>query len=83
MKIITTTNARRNIAQIVNRIKYHGEVFAIGRRNSIDALLIQFPGLYNQELDEITNINTYSKSFEFLANEPELYSLTDLKKKYV
>ena len=83
MKIITTTSARKNIAQMVNRVKYHGEVFAIGRRNSIDALLIQFPISYNKALNEITNINTYSKSFDFLLGEPELYSLADLKKKYV
>jgi len=82
MKIITTTNARKNIGEIVNRVKFKGEVFAIGRRNSIDALLIQFPHVYNKELNDITNINAHSKSFDFLAREPELYSLSDLKKKY-
>ena len=60
-----------------------GEVFAIGRRNSIDALIIQFPSAYNKDLNEITNINTLSHSFDFLNEEPEVYSMNDLKKKYV
>jgi len=83
MKIITTTKARKDIGNIINRVKYYGDVFAIGRRNSIDALLIQFPGTYNKEVDDITNINAYSRSFSFLNNEPEIYSSLDLKKKYV
>lgn len=83
MRVITTTNARKNISSIIDRVKIHGEVFGIGRRNSIDALIIQFPSAYNAKLDEITNINALSRSFDFLHNEPELYSMADLKKKYV
>ena len=82
MKIVTTTNARKKIGEILNRVKYHGEVFGIGRRDSIDALLIQFPSAYNKDLNEITNINAHSKSFDFLKEEPEIYSVSDLKKRY-
>jgi hypothetical protein len=83
MKILTTTQARKHIKHMIDRVKYRGEIFAIGRRNSIDALVINFPDIYNKEVDEITNINAFSKSFDFLAAEPELYSITDIKKKYV
>lgn len=83
MKLITTTKARRDISAIINRVKHHGDVFAIGRRNSIDALLIQFPAVYNEEVDDITNVNAHSKSFDFLAAEPDLYGVSDLKKRYV
>jgi hypothetical protein len=83
MKVITTTNARKNISSIIDRVRMHGEVFGIGRRNSIDALIIQFPGAYNKELNDITNINTLSHSFDFLNEEPEAYSIADLKKRYV
>ena len=82
MKIITTTNARKTIGDMINKVKYSGEVFGIGRRNSIDALLIQFPTAYNKDMNEITNINANSKSFDFLSKEKEIYSLSDLKKKY-
>lgn len=83
MKIITTTQARKTIGKMINQVKYYGEVFGIGRRNSIDALLIQFPESYNKDLNDITNVNANSKSFDFLKNEPEIYSLSDLEEKYV
>jgi len=83
MKIITTTTARKTIGTLINRVKYAGEVFGIGRRNSIDALLIQFPAAYRKEAGEITNINANSRSFDFLSKEKEIYSLSDLRKRYV
>ncbi|MEK9184682.1 MAG: hypothetical protein AAB866_00770 [Patescibacteria group bacterium] len=83
MKVVTTTIARKNIGNMLNRVKYSGEVFGIGRRNSIDALLIKFPNTYNKDLNDITNINANSESFDFLADEPEIYSVSDLRKKYV
>ncbi|MCR4279034.1 MAG: hypothetical protein NUV81_04020 [bacterium] len=83
MQIISTTNARKNISRIVDRVKIHGEVFGIGRRDSIDALIIQFPSIYNRNVNEITNINALSRSFDFLEQEPDLYSIADLRKRYV
>lgn len=82
-KVITTTNARKNISRIIDHVKTRGEVFGIGRRNAIEALIIKFPDQYNKDLNEITNINTLSQSFDFLADEPEVYSRADLRKTYV
>ena len=82
MKVLTTTNARKNMKEIVNRARYRGEVFAIGRRNAIDAVLIGFPQAYNDDVNDITNVNSYSRSFDFLQVEPDLYSVSDLKKRY-
>lgn len=82
MQIMTTTDARKHIKTIVDSVHYHGDVIGIGRRQSIDVLVINFPDWYNKNLDDITNINAYSKSFDFLANEPEIYSLADLKKSH-
>ena len=67
---------------MIDRVKYRGESFAIGRRNSIDAVVIQFPVHYNKNLNDITNINVISKSFDFLKDEPDLYDSSDLKKIY-
>lgn len=80
MKIITTTKARKNIGEIINQVKYNGKSFGIGRRNSIDAVIIPFTGTYNPELSEITNLAAHSKSFDFLKDEPDIYSLSDGKK---
>lgn len=83
MKVLTTTAARKQMSSLINLVKMRGEVIGIGRRKSIDALLIQFPSHYNPEINEITNVNAFSRSFDFLQEEPELYSLADLKKTYV
>ena len=82
MQTVTITKARKNIKTLIDRVKYRGESFAIGRRDSIDAVIIQFPSHYNKDLSDITNINANSKSFDFLDNEPEMYASNDLKKIY-
>jgi len=83
MQIISTTNVRKNIAQLVDRVKIYGDVVGIWRRNFIDALIVQFPRQYNGKLNEITNMNVLSRSFTFLEDEPDIYSVTDMKKRYV
>jgi hypothetical protein len=30
-------------------------------------------------MNDVTNVNAYSKSFDFLADEPDLYSVADTK----
>jgi antitoxin (DNA-binding transcriptional repressor) of toxin-antitoxin stability system len=82
MKTINITKARKNIKTIVDRVKYRGEVFGIGRRNSIDAVIVQFPPNYNRALSDITNVNANSRSFDFLKDEPNIYDASDLKKIY-
>jgi hypothetical protein len=81
MKTITTTNARKHIAKLVNAVRERGEVIAIGKRNVPEVLLIKFPGAYDKTLSDITNINVYSESFKFLDDEPDIYSAGDLKKR--
>ena len=80
MKTITTTNARKQIAKLIDTVRETGDVFAIGRRNRPEVLLIKFPSEYSSEVNEITNINTYSESFAFLDAEPDLYTVKDIKK---
>ena len=46
---------------------------------SIEALLIT---KIQKQISEITDINTFSESFDFLNNEPEIYSISDLKQEY-
>ncbi|MEK7139828.1 MAG: hypothetical protein AAB805_00725 [Patescibacteria group bacterium] len=79
MRILTSTRARKHISDLIDRVKYGGEVFGIGRRDSIDAILVPFPSVYRKDANDITNINAYSKSFDFLKNEPNLYSLKDAR----
>lgn len=83
MKTITTTNARKQLAKIVDTVKETGEVFAIGRRNKPEVILLPFPQAYNADFNEITNLNAISTSFDFLEDEPDLYTLEDAKEVYV
>ena len=83
MKTITTTNARKQLAQIINAVRETGEVFAIGRRNKPEVILLKFPQAYNADFNEITNLNAVSSSFDFLEDEPDLYTLEDAKEVYV
>jgi len=82
MKILTTTQARVKLSSIVNRVRFRNETIAIGRRNVPEVLLIRYPAHQNPALSEETNINADSDSFAFLEDEPDLYSLNDLKKRY-
>ena len=64
-------------------MQYKGGIIAIGRQHKKEALLIPFPENLNDDLSDITNFNANSASFDFLKDEPDLYSISDLKKSYV
>ena len=83
IKTLSTTKMRDNISEIINLVHNTGKSFVVGRRDIPEAVLIPFPKDFNPKTSEITNINAYSKSFSFLEKEPELYSKSDLKEKYV
>lgn len=82
MKLISATSIRKNISEIISSVKYNDQIFAIGRRNKIEAVIMKYPENLNKNLSEIANINANSFSFDFLKNETELYSIKDLKKRY-
>jgi antitoxin (DNA-binding transcriptional repressor) of toxin-antitoxin stability system len=82
MKIISTTEARKKIADLVDAVSTGGANFVIGRRDAPEAVLIKFPSMYRADVSDMTNVNTYSNSFDFLKDEPEVYTVADIKKKY-
>ena len=80
IKTISTKKVREHISDIIEGVKNRGEIFVFGRRNNPEAILIKFPDVYNPRFSEITNINAYSNSFDFLKDEPNIYMLSDIKK---
>ncbi|OGI61071.1 hypothetical protein A2814_01890 [Candidatus Nomurabacteria bacterium RIFCSPHIGHO2_01_FULL_38_19] len=82
IKTLSTTQVRKDISDLVNIVSASRKSIVIGRRNVPEVVLIPFPAFWNGKLSEITNINAYSKSFDFLADEPEIYSRKDIKSKY-
>ena len=77
MKVISSTKMRKDISEIINEVKYAGQVFGIERRNKVEAIIMKY-----SDITEITKINSVSPSFSFLDDEPDLYSIADIKKKY-
>ncbi len=82
MKIVSATVARKNIKHILDEVNHSNEIFVIGRHNRHDAIIIKFPEHYNPSVSDITNINANSSSFDFLKDEPDLYSRDDVKEVY-
>jgi hypothetical protein len=79
MNTISTTQAREHLGEYLDELgRGDAQAFVFGRRNEPEAVLIKFPKMYSNKVSDSTNVNAYSKSFDFLDNEPELYSLKDL-----
>ena len=83
MKVYTTSEARKKLSHILNVVIYKNEVIGLGRRDKTEALIIKYPQNINTEFSEETNINANSDSFSFLEEEDDIYTLDDLKEKYV
>jgi len=80
---VTVSKTRETISDIINKVKYNNDIFAITRREQPEVLIIKYPENYNKDLDDTTNFNANSSSFDFLKDEPDIYSVSDLVKKYV
>lgn len=77
MKIISITEGRKKLGEIVDIVKYQRRPIALGKHGKADVLIVAFP----TEGDlPITAMNAASGSFDFLADEPDLYSRSDIKK---
>ncbi len=83
MKTVSTTEARKKIGILVGFVKETNGVVAIGRRDKPEAILMKYPSAYDKRFSDVANINAFSGSFDFLKNEPEIYTANDLKIKYV
>ena len=76
-----TSEARKNLNEIVNKVKYQKIIISIGRRGKAEVLIVPKPEL--NEVIPVSDINAHSSSFDFLEDEPDIYSVKDLKKRYV
>lgn len=80
MKTISVSEARKNLRNVIDATQEYNEVFVIERREKEEAVVMKFPSEYSASINDITNINTYSSSFDFLIDEPDLYTPDDVKK---
>jgi hypothetical protein len=81
MHVFTVTEGRKQLGELIDLVKYQHQVIQLGKNGKAEVLLVAIPHL---EPDvPVTEINASSPSFAFLASEPELYTVHDLKKRYV
>ena len=78
LNIISTPKARAMLPKFLDAIRDKNSSFVIGRRDKPEAILIKFPTEYVGSLSDITSINSYTSSFDFLKDEKELYSKKDI-----
>jgi PHD/YefM family antitoxin component YafN of YafNO toxin-antitoxin module len=81
MKHYTTTEARKHLSEIVSQVRYQKIIVSIGRRDEEEVLVI--PKVTLDESLPISEMNAQSESFQFLEDEPDIYSMKDLQKRYV
>jgi antitoxin (DNA-binding transcriptional repressor) of toxin-antitoxin stability system len=79
MKIIPTTEVRKRISDLVDTVRETGAAVVIGRHEVPEAVLIKFPTAYRKTVSDSTNVNVYGQSFDFLADEPDVYSTDDIR----
>lgn len=80
MDIYPLTEARKRLGELVNMVKYQKQVIALGKNGKAEVFIVAIP----QEEDiPIMDICAQSTSFSFLDDEPDIYSVDDLKERYV
>lgn len=80
MRIVTVTEGRKQLGELIDLVKYQHRVIALGKNGRADALLVAIPPVETEV--PITAINAASGGFRFLEEEPDLYSVADLKIRY-
>ena len=80
MNVISITDGRRKLGELVSLVRFQKRVIALGRHGKAEALLVAVPDADSDV--PITEINAASPSMAFLADEPDLYSVKDLRKRY-
>lgn len=80
MHIVSITDGRKQLGELVNIVKYQHKVVALGKNGRADVLIVSMPDMDSDI--PVTGINAASPSFRFLEDEPDLYSIDDLKVKY-
>ena len=78
MKVITPVSARKNIGKIMDAVRMTGRPVAIGERNKPEVMVVRISG-YNPKLSDVMNAAVASGSYDFLYDEPDLYSDADIR----
>ena len=78
MQTYSITDARKKLGELVKRARYGREVIALGNHGKAKVYLVSIS--LGEEAHDVTHIARAAEasgSFDFLKNEPELYTLDD------
>ena len=79
MKVFSITEGRKQLGHLVNRVVYKKEIIALGKRGRPDVLLIPYA---DEGVVPIASMAVNGGSFDWLNDEPDLYSVSDLQKRH-
>lgn len=80
-QVYSITEARHKLGDLINQVRFGRKPIALGKNRKIEALLVPLP---RPEKDiPITELNAMGGGFKFLTGEPDLYTPSDLTKRYV
>ncbi len=81
MDIYSISDGRKKLGDLVNQVKFQHKAIGLGHNGKAEVLIVSLPSQCGDE--PINEINAASESFHFLEDEPDLYSVDDLKERYV
>ncbi len=82
MQTISTTEARKKLSQVISNVQHTGHTVGIASHGRVLAYLSPAPK-WNDTLSDTANLAAMGGSFDYLADEPDLYTIADLKVRYV
>jgi hypothetical protein len=81
MRVLSSVDIRKSIDKVIRSVKMTGRPVAIGKNNMPEVLVVRATG-YNPGVSDVTNLNMLGGAFDFLWDEPDLYTDKDIKKRY-
>jgi len=81
MKKLSTTKVREKIKEVLEFVS-EGNVVALERYGLPQALIIKYPEEIQSDLPDSTLLSQYGGAFDWLKDEPDLYTESDVIEKY-
>lgn len=78
MNIVSTSVFRKDLGNYVDMLTMgKSKGFVIGRYDQPEAVVVPFPKQFRNDLSDSTNVAIYGGAFDFLKDEPDIYSVKD------
>jgi prevent-host-death family protein len=82
MDIYSITDARKKLGELVKQVKYGRKTIALGQHGKAEVFLVGLSQGGDDTDINLAELAQKSGSFDFLKEEPDLYSLDDCREVY-